>query len=184
MSKIAEPCSAHQQRHLAYISEFTTDIQHVAGKSNIVMDCLSRAVVDAVPLGIDYARMASDLEVQAYRTATTSLQLADVSFSVAGASLLYDISTGQPRPVVPEVWRRQVFDAIHGLSHPDRKPSQWLVAARFVWHGLRKDVRHWVNTCVECQRAKVHRHIKAPLETLEVAKKRFDHVNVDLVGSW
>ncbi|KAJ8409249.1 hypothetical protein AAFF_G00234470 [Aldrovandia affinis] len=91
-SKIAELWSACQQRHLTYISEFTMDVQHVAGKSDVV-----RAMVNAVHLGIDYARLASDQasdpEVQTYRTASTSLQLADVSFDGAGASLLCDIST-------------------------------------------------------------------------------------------
>ncbi|KAK7877067.1 hypothetical protein WMY93_032222 [Mugilogobius chulae] len=43
MAKVSEPWSARQQRHLSAISEFTTDIQHVAGKSNLVADCLSRA---------------------------------------------------------------------------------------------------------------------------------------------
>ena len=38
MSKRSEPWSARQQRHLSYISEFTTDIQHIAGKDNVVAD--------------------------------------------------------------------------------------------------------------------------------------------------
>ena len=62
------------------------------------------------------------------------------------------------------------------------KASQRLVAAKFVWHGLKKDVRDWANTCLECQRAKLHRHTKAPLELFPVPERRFDHVNVDLVG--
>ena len=93
-----------------------------------------------------------------------------------------DVSTGSPRPIVPTGWRRRVFDATHGLSHPGSKPSQRLVAAKFVWHGLKKDVRDWATTCLECQRAKVHRHTKAPLELFPVPERRFDHVNVDLVG--
>ncbi|XP_034076551.1 uncharacterized protein LOC117549069 [Gymnodraco acuticeps] len=48
MSKVAEPWSAHQQRQLSYILELTTDIKHVAGKSNLVADCLSRVVIGAV----------------------------------------------------------------------------------------------------------------------------------------
>ncbi|KAJ8410604.1 hypothetical protein AAFF_G00195080 [Aldrovandia affinis] len=40
----------------------------------------------------------------------------------------------------------------------------------------------WVNMGVECQCAKVHRHVKALFELFEVPEKRFDHVNVDLVG--
>ncbi|KAJ8394428.1 hypothetical protein AAFF_G00046390 [Aldrovandia affinis] len=186
MSKAAEPWSARQQRQFSFISEFTTDIQHVAGKSNQVADCLSRAVVGAVQLGLDYSHMAtdqaSDPTVQTLKTMDTGLRLEEVAFGDTGATLLCDISTGQPRPVVPVSWRRPVFEAVHGLSHPGRKPSVRLVAAKFVWHGLRKDVKAWVDTCTACQRAKVHRHIKAPLERFSVPERRFDHVNVDLVG--
>ncbi|KAJ8378081.1 hypothetical protein AAFF_G00248760 [Aldrovandia affinis] len=63
--------------------EFTTDIQHVAGKDNVVADCLSRSIVDAVNLGVDYGQMAadqaSDPEVQALRAATTGLQLQEAN---------------------------------------------------------------------------------------------------------
>ena len=34
--------SARQQRHLSYLAEYTSDIRHVAGKENVVADCLSR----------------------------------------------------------------------------------------------------------------------------------------------
>ena len=60
MSKVAEPWSARQQRQLAYISEYTTDIRHIAGKSNVVADCLSRTVIGAVQLGLDYVHMSVD----------------------------------------------------------------------------------------------------------------------------
>ncbi|XP_010767363.1 uncharacterized protein [Notothenia coriiceps] len=60
MSKVAEPWSARQQRQLSYISEYTTDIRHIAGKANVVAGCLSRAVIGAVQLGLDYLRMGAD----------------------------------------------------------------------------------------------------------------------------
>ena len=41
IKKILDPHSPRQQRHLAAIAEFTTDLQHVAGKSNFVSDALS-----------------------------------------------------------------------------------------------------------------------------------------------
>lgn len=186
MSKLSEPWSARQQRHLSYVSEFTTDIQHVAGKQNVVADCLSRTFTSTVHLGIDYARMAvdqdADPDIQAFRTATTGLRLVDVPFDDKGTTLLCDVSTGQPRPLAPKMWRRKVFDVIHGLSHPGRKPSQRLVTEKFVWHGMKKDIRDWVKTCIACQRTKVHRHVKAPLEQFTVPERRFDHINVDLVG--
>uniref|UniRef100_A0AAV2JZV2 Gypsy retrotransposon integrase-like protein 1 n=1 Tax=Knipowitschia caucasica TaxID=637954 RepID=A0AAV2JZV2_KNICA len=186
MAKTSEPWSSLQQRHLSAISELTTDIQHVAGKNNLVADCLSCAPVATVHLGIDYAEMAADqltdLGVQGLRTADSSLKLEDVDFQNSGAALLCDISMDRPRPVVPATWRRRIFDAVHSLSHPGVKASVKLVGARFVWPGLRKDVKTWASTCVACQRAKVQRHVKAPLGPFSVPERRFEHVHVDLVG--
>ena len=34
--------SACQQRHLSYVAEYTSDIRHMAGKENVVADCLYR----------------------------------------------------------------------------------------------------------------------------------------------
>jgi hypothetical protein len=42
-----EPWTAKQCRQLAYIAEFTSDIQHIAGSDNVVADTLSR------PPGVD-----------------------------------------------------------------------------------------------------------------------------------
>ncbi|KAL7870755.1 hypothetical protein SRHO_G00082520 [Serrasalmus rhombeus] len=145
----------------------------------------------SVHLGLDYGRMAAeqatDLDVQACRSSTSGLRLQDVTFDSAGTTLLCDVSMGSPRPVVPAKWRRPVFDAIHGLSHPGTKASQRLVATKFVWHGLKKDVRAWANTCVECQRVKIHRHTKAPLEQFPVPPSQgFSYVltMVDRTTRW
>ena len=35
--------SARLQQHLSYVAEYTLDIRHVAGKENVVSDCLSRS---------------------------------------------------------------------------------------------------------------------------------------------
>ena len=41
--------SPRQTRHLSYISEFSTDIKHVAGASNVVADVLSRPPSSLLP---------------------------------------------------------------------------------------------------------------------------------------
>lgn len=186
MSQASEPWSNRQQRQLSYISEFTTDIRHVRGKDNFVADTLSRASIGDVQLGIDYAAMATaqqqDAQVQAYRTSNSSLQLEDIPFGAHGATLLCDVSTGQARPIVPASWRRQVFDMIHGLSHPSVRATRKLVAAKFVWNGLQKQVGIWAKQCIPCQSSKVQTHIKAPLGKFSITQRRFDHIHVDLVG--
>ncbi|CAI5677634.1 unnamed protein product [Oreochromis niloticus] len=185
-AKVSDPWSRRQQRQLAAISEFTTDIQHVAGKSNCVADCLSRALVSPVYVGIDFDAMATDQradpDVLALRSEQTGLVLEDRPVWNSGSSLLCDVSTGQPRPVVPLSWRRRVFDSVHAISHPGVRASVKLVSSRFVWPGLRKSVKDWAAACIPCQRAKIHRHTQAPLESFRVPGRRFDHVHVDLVG--
>ena len=186
MSKVSEPWSNRQQRQLSYISEFTTDIQHIQDKDNPVADSLSRATLDSVQLGIDYSVMAADQkddpEIQAYLTTPTSLLFKEVPFGQQGITLLCDTSTGQARPVVPVSWRRKVFDLIHGLSHPSIRATRKLISSKFIWKGMNSQVGSWAKTCVQCQSSKIHTHIKSPLETFNVPHRRFDHIHVDLVG--
>ena len=77
-----------QQRHLAFISEFTSDSKHLAGKNNVFADCFSRAVIDNVSIGIDYTDMAkvqvASEEIKGYRSAITNLKLADMLVSATG----------------------------------------------------------------------------------------------------
>ena len=179
MSKVSEPWSNRQQRQLFYISEFTTDIQHIQGKDNPVADSLSRATLDSVQLGIDYSDMAADQkddpEIQAYLTTPTSLLFKEVPFGQQGITLLCDTSTGQARPVVPVSWR-------HGLSHPSIRATRKLISSKFIWKGMNSQVGSWAKTCIQCQSSKIHTHIKSPLETFNVPHRRFDHIHVDLVG--
>lgn len=97
-------------------------------------------------------------------------------------TLLCDTSTGSPRPIVPDGWRKKVFDAVHGLSHPSIRTTRKLLNNKFVWHGMNKQVAEWARQCVPCQKAKIHRHVKAPLQDYPTTPKRFQHVNVDIVG--
>ncbi len=44
-----------------------------------------------------------------------------------------------------------------------------------------KDARQWARACEQCQKAKVHRHIRSPLQQFEKVG-RFQHLHVDIVG--
>ena len=105
------------QRHLSFISKFTTDIQHIPSKDNVVLDCLLRLAINKVTLGIDYTAMAASQvnneDVQAYCTAISAMDIVTTSVYPNGPELVCDISTGSPRPVVSLTFRRQVFNVIH-----------------------------------------------------------------------
>ena len=184
MTKPTDPTSAMQARHLALISTYTTDVQHVEGKRNAVADALSRVEIDAVSLGVDFRELARaqqrDPELPAVRTAATALRWRDVD--LGGTRLLCDISGRAPRPWVPGPFRCPIYDQLHGLAHPGTRASVRLLSGRFVWHGLNREVTAWARACVACQRAKVHRHTNSGVDRIPIPDSRFETIHVDLVG--
>ena len=98
------------------------------------------------------------------------------------ATIICDVSTGVPRPYVPSKFRRSVFNSLHSLAHPGVRATQKLLTSRYVGPNINKDVRHWTQSCVQCQKNKVQRHTVTPLGTFATPDARFDHVHVDIVG--
>jgi cleavage and polyadenylation specificity factor subunit 1 len=47
---------------------------------------------------------------------------------------------------------------------------------------MKRDIARWVNNCINCQRAKIGRHNKAALQKFNLPDKRFEHINVDIIG--
>ena len=183
--------SPRQICHLDFIAQFTSDIRFLKGSSNAAADALSRVEVDAIHVltdtasSIDYAVMARAQQDDPDLTNSadsSSLQLRAIPLPTADATLLCDMSTGTPRPYVPQPFRRAVFDALHSLSHPGICATQRLVTARYVWPGINADVRRWARSCLQCQRTKVHQHTVTPLGSFSVPEARFDHVHLDIVG--
>ncbi|CAK1584822.1 unnamed protein product [Parnassius mnemosyne] len=177
-------CSPRQYRHLDYISQFTTDIRHISGKDNVVADALSRVEELQAPVNLSTLAeaQASDLELAELLKGGSSLRLEKYDIPGSKTCMYCDVSILTPRPFVPKVLRKQVFESLHSLSHPGANATAKLVAERFVWPSIRKDCREWSRACLACQRAKVTRHVSAPLGTYNLPRARFKHVHIDLVG--
>ena len=166
--------------------ELITDAIHQRGCDNPVADALSRAPVDAVSLGVSPEELReaqqSCPDVEASRTAVTSLKLKDVLCSPLKQTLLCDVSLGFPRPLVPISLRRRIFETLHSLSHPGVRATQKLIAQRYVWHRMKADIATWCRSCLDCQTAKVHHHAQAPVQAIPVPDAPFSSVNMDIVG--
>lgn len=182
--KSSDAWSARQQRHLSAIAEMNCSMEYVRGKANPVADALSRVDISSVQFGIDYCAMSkeqkTDPETLLCRKTLTALKWKDVAFG--DVTLLCDVSTGRPRPFVPMKFRRDIFNAIHCLSHPSIRSTVKLMTQKFVWHSIRRDVRQWSRTCLDCQRSKVFRHTNSGVGQFPQPKRRFGHVHVDIVG--
>ena len=179
-------CSPRQFRYLDYISQFTTNIQHISGEQNVVADALSR-VESIAATSVDYTMLAAaqekDEELQMLLRSQTGLRLKKVIIPGTQTPTMYcDFSTDKPRPFLTPEFRRQGFDILHNLSHPGAAATAKLVSERFVWPGVRKDCKRWARECPSCQRCKVSRHTNSPLSTFTVPSHRFSHVHMDIIG--
>ncbi|XP_064470176.1 uncharacterized protein LOC135384925 [Ornithodoros turicata] len=189
-----------QQRHtspreirlLSFLAEFSTDVQHVNGTENGSADALSRVeAVSASPLSPETlaTSQAADHELQRLRVrGNSSLKFTDIPIPGCDLLLCCNSSKAQLRPFVPEAYRRPVFAALHGLAHPGIRATKRLVAERYVWPSMHRDITTWIRTCIPCQRSKIHRHLSPHLTTVsphgkfDLPDARFDVVHVDIVG--
>jgi cleavage and polyadenylation specificity factor subunit 1 len=204
LGRVSEPWTARQQRQLAFIAEFTADIQHVSGQHNIVADTLSRPPTSppppspsppgptcmaisspapspqqCAPPPVDLAQLAA-AQSSCADCSSTALRVLDVKIN--GVDVMVDVSSGVFCPLVPRSFRRHIFDAIHGLAHPGIRATRRLIASRYVWPQLATDVKNWCNECQQCQAAKVTKQPTAATQSIAVPTTRFTHVHLDLVG--
>ena len=197
--------SPRQTRHLSFVAEYTTDIRHVSGCSNVVADALSRpadvpaaadlpaALVDpdllAAPAlmslrlcsGVDFVAMAA---AQPSDVSSHDDSLKPVKFPVPGSQsfLWCDVSLGWPRPIVPPSHVTKVFDCVHGVSHAGGRASLKEISRRFVWQRMRSDILRLARDCPSCLASKTTRHVHSTLVSRPVPDERFSSLHVDLVG--
>lgn len=180
-----EKATPKQVRHLSFISEYTTDIQHISGRDNIVADSLSRieAMFNADQINFEQLALSqqNDDELREAEQ-NNSLQLKSIQLPDCQTTLWCDISTSKVRPYVTSSFRQQVFNSIHNVSHPGKRSTAKLITERFVWKNMKTDITKMVKSCPECQKNKVSKHNKSILAKFKVPDKRFQHVNIDIIG--
>lgn len=181
--------SPRQIRQLEYISQFTSDIQHIRGESNVVADTLSRSFeLDA--FGITELNMKLlNTEQLRDRELSDILRSADrhdnlklINIPLFKIDIWCEISHDAPRPFVPVSLRRVVFDKLHGISHPGIRATRRMISRRYFWPGMSKEINVWARDCISCQKSKVGRHTRSEVTKMDIPRGRFEHVHMDIVG--
>lgn len=176
-----------EQRQLEYISEFTTDIKHIQGSSNLVADALSRnctIYTDIVANTIKF----DDLAAEQFQSSDLLILQSCPNLNIqpirlpSGNTMLADLSFDRIRPLVPETFRRPIFTYYHSFSHSGIRASQKIIAQRFLWPNMKKNIRDWTKECLSCQRHKTTRHTKSPLQPIHEPDQRFQMIHVDIAG--
>lgn len=183
----SEKAPPRRVRQLDFISQYSTDIQHIRGTENNVADWLSR-LNSIATREVNFETMAAEQETDDELKSllepgkNSSLKLTLLQIPDTKQQLYCNVDGKHVRPYVPLRQRELVLKKLHSLSHPGIRAMRRLVMDRYVWPGIRKDVATFVRSCIPCQRIKIGRHTTAPLEPYSAADKRFQHVNIDLIG--
>lgn len=171
-------------RQLSFISEFTTDIRHINGEKNIVADTLSRIETITCPTSINFEEIARAQDTD--NTITSLLKQPNLTIkklTIPGTNItMYcETSTDRIRPYVPLQYRRNVFNAIHNISHPGIRNTRKMITEKYFWPSMNNDIGLWAKTCIPCQKSKIHRHTNSELSSFPPTD-RFEHMHCDIVG--
>ncbi|GFT55467.1 retrovirus-related Pol polyprotein from transposon opus [Nephila pilipes] len=85
-------------------------------------------------------------------------------------------------PYIPQKFRLQLFQLIHGFAHPGVKSTIKLMTEKCVWPNIKKQIREWAKARSRCQKCKVIRHTKSKFDEYQPPDERFRVVLIDLIG--
>ncbi|XP_064479243.1 uncharacterized protein LOC135392464 [Ornithodoros turicata] len=181
------PCEIRQ---LTFVSEFTTDLRHIRGADNAAADALSRIAVSSVTTPhdtIDFKAMTEaqthDQELARLRT-SSSLTLQDVILPDTNISLTCDLSTGAPRPFVPEPFHFTVFGTLHSFHTPaSALPSASSLRATSGPTSIQTSASGHVPACSARSRRSPGTSSHHPRNSHHRSIDRVEHVHIDTVGS-
>ena len=96
-----------------------------------------------------------------------------ISVPFLPSSVLYDVSSSSPHPLVPVVLHQMLFHTLHKISHPCVLASGHHVFSQFVWPGLSQDAGFWACSCLGCQQSKIQTKIKSLVPRIPVPNQRW-----------
>jgi len=173
--------SDKHQRQLSFISEYVSDIIHIAGKENVVADTLSRNTISSITCETEPVDLGQIAKHQKESGEDFS-KFKEFDIGLHDTKLFCEISHPNPRPVVPSKLRKSIFNHLHNLAHYGTKASYRLIISRYFWPSLKSDVRSWCQECIVCQQNKIGKHTKKQIHDLPFPTNRFATIHMDIVG--
>lgn len=172
---------------------YSFEIQYKPGKSNLVVDALSRKTGGEVKLGAMlsitgvgwkqlHARISADSVLQQLIQDLQNHNKEHAGFQMVGERLLY-----KGRVVLPQQSRfRDILLAEYHNSplggHTGEVRIYLRMAADWYWVGMRKEVTNYVRSCNVCQQQKLSQHSPAGLlQPLQITSQDWSDISMDFI---
>lgn len=136
---------------------------------------------DAVNKG--YEDIALNLDIKDAQSYFTFKSLTEEIFSDQGISVTFYINKICELTDINDI--NLILDANHktllgGHSGIERMLNK--IKRFYSWPNMKKDVQNYVQNCEICEKTKIHKHTKTPIQIAESASKPFERVYIDLIG--
>jgi len=132
----SDKASPRQARQLDFISQFATEIVHINGMDNTVVDALSRIESINLPVLFTTEEIATeqlkDEELPHILEGKTSLRLQPFNLTGSNTPLHCEASQNNIRPYVPKTLRKRLFDVVLGLAHASTRTTKHQIQKNFV----------------------------------------------------
>lgn len=181
--------TSRQENQLSFISQYVDEIKHISGCENSVADALSRCLstvkvgaIEGTTINFENLKNEQGNDTNlGYLTKKYPERWRTFSCGEGKHNIICDISNGFIRPYLPSSVRYTIFKQFHKLSHSGPKACAKMISQRYVWFGMKNEIRKWCKECQDCQASKITRHVKAPFDQIP-SPDRFHTVHIDLVG--
>lgn len=183
----SEKSSPRQQRQLSFISQFSTDIEHLSGSENVVADALSRVESIVLSSDVELKEIAEaqkddeDLR-RALQAKDWSIRLRGLPWGPANVVVYCDVSGDDLRLFVPLTMRKKILHVHHSPAHPSARVMDRMIRKHFVWPSMHKEIAEFCRHCLDCQKSKVARHTTLQPAHFVSPESRFRHIHIDIVG--
>lgn len=67
-------------------------------------------------------------------------------------------------------------------GHNSLEKTKNTIRRYFEWHNMNSDIKHYIKQCKHCEKNKIGRHVKNPMQISSTANQPFEKVAIDLVG--
>jgi hypothetical protein len=87
--------------------------------------------------------------------------------------------------VLPRMWRATAIQQFHNkMGHPGARRMLSTIGRYYTWSGMRSDIHHFCQTCIQCQkRMSANQIVKNPKTSIYPFMTRpFERVHIDLFG--
>ena len=189
--------NAREARQLSYISELTDDIKFIPGEDNHTADLLSRPTEQPIPEDnpevctvetsttfmshdtqklIREQRLDEEISDMLQNPEATALKLKRVG------GVICDTSNGRIRPFIPKSMVEEMVMKFHLPAHTGTRTTVKTIKKHLVIKGIHSAVKNALQKCIPCQKCKVTRHTKAPVEQIAEPDMKFQAIHLDIVG--